>query len=563
MVYIANLRLLTKIILPISVLVVVLCGIVALAVHSLSTLSDLTHDVIDVSAVRKSAMLELKTAINEATIQEKNMILDADPASAAVYQRNLDAAAANAYAAADRLLALADTDARRAFNKSLREKLGSYEASMRRSSALGMAGKTEEAKAVSTGEGRKARLELTTLVEERQKIVDQELAKAGADASERAIEVRDTLLSVAAVSLVLVLSGLVWMVVAMVSRPIARVTTALEALSNGNLDITVEGSDRRDEVGALARALAVFRDGAREQRRLAAETEIENAAKMRRAEALVRLTGGFETTVRTLTGALTGAASNLESTATAMTSVAERTNQRSSMAAAASQQTSANVQTVAAATEELSASVKEIATQVHASRSITDQAVESARLAETRVRGLADGAERIGAIVDLINTIAGQTNLLALNATIEAARAGEAGRGFAVVAAEVKQLADQTARATGEIGTQIAAIRSATNEVVGAIEAFGVIVGRVSETSTVIAAAIEEQDSATAEISRNTQEAARGTEEVTTGVGAVREDAGATGKAAGDVLGAARGLARHSAELESAVENFLTGVRAA
>ena len=258
-----------------------------------------------------------------------------------------------------------------------------------------------------------------------------------------------------------------------------------------------------------------------------------------------------------------GSASKLQNSAHVLASNAEESSRQSTAVAAASEQASTNVQTVAFATEELSSSVLEIGRQVAESTKIAGRAVEQANHSSATMQGLAKAAQRIGDVVELINTIAGQTNLLALNATIEAARAGEAGRGFAVVASEVKALAEQTAKATGEIGQKILAIQAATKESVESIQEIGATIASVNEITTAVAAAVEEQGSATAEIARNVQEAARGTQEVSSNISGVSHAASETGQTATQLLTAAKQLSVQSETLRSQVEGFFATIRAA
>ncbi|HEU4520285.1 MAG TPA: methyl-accepting chemotaxis protein [Microvirga sp.] len=352
-------------------------------------------------------------------------------------------------------------------------------------------------------------------------------------------------------------------ILADVSRPLGRIAHQMGRLASGDLAVAVTDADRSNEIGALARALQVFKDAMIAKQEADREAGREADAKMRRAQRLDEITRAFEGQVEALTRGLAAAASDMEGTARAMTAVADETNGRSVHVASAAAQTSANVQTVASATEELSISIRTIADQVTQSSGVAERALAEARRTNATVGTLAGAAERIGDVVALISTVAGQTNLLALNATIEAARAGEAGRGFAVVASEVKDLAGQTARATEEISAQIAAVQQATRDAVEAIGAIAATIAEVSQISTTVAAAVEEQGAATHEISRNVQEAARGTAQVTASIGDVRRGAGETGQAAAQVLEAARLLTQHSGELGREVEAFLTGVRAA
>ena len=271
----------------------------------------------------------------------------------------------------------------------------------------------------------------------------------------------------------------------------------------------------------------------------------------------------FDAQMKIALEAVGGSALGLQKAANALAANAEQSNRQSTAVAAASEEASTNVQTVASATEELSSSVMEIGRQVSESTRIAGKAVEQANKSSSTVQGLAKAAQRIGDVVELINTIAGQTNLLALNATIEAARAGEAGRGFAVVASEVKALAEQTAKATGEIGQQILAIQEATKESVSSIEAIGATIASVNEIATTVATAVEEQGAATAEIARNVQQAARGTQEVSSNIGGVSQAASETGQTAAELLSAANTLSKQSDTLRSQVEGFFAAIRAA
>ncbi|WP_035693508.1 methyl-accepting chemotaxis protein [Azospirillum halopraeferens] len=348
-----------------------------------------------------------------------------------------------------------------------------------------------------------------------------------------------------------------------VSGPVERLTVSMDALAGGRLDIAVEGQDRRDEIGGMARALQVFKDNAAERVRLEAEQAAERVAREKRTAAMERLIGAFDRSASGVLGAVASASTELSHTAESMAALAEQTNRQASASAAAAEQTSANVQTVASATEEMSASIQEIGRQVARSTEIASKASREAEHTTESVRSLADAAQRIGDVVRLIQDIASQTNLLALNATIEAARAGEAGKGFAVVASEVKALANQTGKATEDIAAQIAAVQTATQGTVAAIEGIGATIGSINEIASTIAAAIEEQNATTGEITRNVQQAARGTEEVSGNVVQVSDAATRTGTAATQVLGASNELSQQAETLRRDVERFLADIRAA
>ncbi|MBX6321392.1 MAG: HAMP domain-containing protein [Rhodospirillaceae bacterium] len=354
-----------------------------------------------------------------------------------------------------------------------------------------------------------------------------------------------------------------WTVFSGVVRPLRRIAGATAALAGGDGTVTVEGTERADEIGALARAVRAVRDNMARTEALEAERARERAAREARAQKVEALMRTFDDTVAAIAGAVSSAADELQATAASMTAIAEETSRQATAAAAASEQASCNVQMVASAAEELSSAAGEIGRQVTRSSAIASQAVAEAERTDALVKGLAAAARKIGAVTALISEIANQTNLLALNATIEAARAGEAGKGFAVVAGEVKSLATQTARATEEISAQIAAMQSATDDTVGAIQSIGATIGRINEIATAIASAVEQQGAATQEIARNVHQAARGTQEVSGNIAGVTQAAGETGAAASQVLSAAGDLSRQAEALHRQVDGFLAALRAA
>jgi methyl-accepting chemotaxis protein len=347
--------------------------------------------------------------------------------------------------------------------------------------------------------------------------------------------------------------------------PLAGLTAGMKQLADGNFGVVLPGLNRKDEVGDMAQAVEGFKVRAAQKAQQEAEARINQdglAAAQRRRE-MFKLADDFESAVGEIVETVSSASSELEASAGTLTSTAERSRQLTTMVAAASEEASANVQSVASSTEEMASSVNEISRQVQESARIAGEAVTQAQKTNDRVGELSKAASRIGAVVELINTIAGQTNLLALNATIEAARAGDAGRGFAVVASEVKALAEQTARATGEISMQISGIQSATDDSVSAIQEIGNTIGRMSEIASTIASAVEQQGAATQEVSRNVQQAAQGTQQVSSNISDVQRGASETGTASSQVLSAAQSLSGDSNRLKAEVSKFLNSVRAA
>jgi methyl-accepting chemotaxis protein len=394
-----------------------------------------------------------------------------------------------------------------------------------------------------------------------------DLNNGGADkAAQRAADsYASALMMLAVILAVAVLMGAAvsFYLVRDVSTGIASIVAPMQALGKGDLSAEIPHQGETTEIGAMADTLQVFKQALIAKKTADEAAAADAEAKIERGRRVDGITRNFESLIGEIVQTVSSASTQLEASARTLSGTAERSQTLTSSVASASGEASANVQSVASATEELSSSVTEISRQVQESARMATGAVGQARTTNDRVSDLSKAASRIGDVVELINTIAGQTNLLALNATIEAARAGEAGRGFAVVASEVKALAEQTAKATGEISQQITGIQGATQESVNAIQAISGTIEKLAEISSAIAAAVEEQGAATQEISRNVQQAARGTQQVSTNISDVQRGAGETGAASAQVLLAAQSLSGDSNRLKLEVGKFLESVRAA
>ena len=397
--------------------------------------------------------------------------------------------------------------------------------------------------------------------------IEEAASAVGEAAAERtrlaAVGAEKLLIAAPAIGIPLGLGIAMLIVLRGVTGPLRRLSGQASRLAEGQLDHLAEGAERGDEVGEIARGLETLRLAAQRARQLEAEVEQARAqAAEDRRTAMLGLADSFESSVGGVIGIVASASTELEQTARQMSVSAKEAGTKAGEAAQGTETASQGVNTVAAAAEELSASISEISRQVSQSATVARQAVEEAKRTDSTVEALAASAARIGEVVRLISDIAGQTNLLALNATIEAARAGEAGKGFAVVAGEVKALASQTAKATEEIGRQIAEMRGATDGAVTAVRGIATTIARIDEIASAIAAAVEEQGAATREISGSVQRAAQGTARVTESVAGVDRAANDTGAAATQVLAAAGELSRQAEGLRTEVGRFLNTVRA-
>ena len=365
-----------------------------------------------------------------------------------------------------------------------------------------------------------------------------------------------------AVALVLLLGT--WIAMKGLVAPIRNLTGTMDTLAAGQLETTVPGTDRSDELGTMARSVETFRLGLVEVERLKAEQEtLKQRAEVEKRAAMNALADSFQSSVGSVVGTLSSASTELTAAAGSMASIAEETSRQATTVASASEQATVNVQTVASAAEELSSSVSEISRQVAQSTQIAGQAMGEVAQTNETVQGLTGSVSRISEVVRLISEIASQTNLLALNATIEAARAGDAGKGFAVVASEVKHLATQTARATEDITGRISEIQSATGQSVAAIDRINKVIQQMNEISLAIASAVEEQGAATQEIARNVAQAADGTQLVSSNILQVTQASAETGTAASQVQASSAEVAQQAEGLKREVDAFLNQVRAA
>lgn len=398
-----------------------------------------------------------------------------------------------------------------------------------------------------------------------------EIIKAGVSDEEKAIvaDVHSIIALSKVINIGLMAIGLLlgilsaWMIGRGIANPVIRMTAIMRTLAGGNTKIEIPGVDRKDEVGQMANTVQVFRDNMIKADELSAEQHEEHEHKAKRQNAVEDYIAQFETSIAAALNMLSQSSTELQATANAMSATADQTQQQATTVVAASEQATGNVQMAAAAADELSSSISEINRQVTQSTDITGKAVDEASSTDAKVQRLADAADKIGDVVELINDIASQTNLLALNATIEAARAGEAGKGFAVVASEVKSLATQTAKATDEISSLILAIQDETRDSVQSIKTIGKTIGDVNHITTTIATAVEQQGAATQEIARNVQQAAAGTSDVAQNISGVQAAASQTGSAANEVLVSADQLTKQAETLRTDVDAFLNNIRSA
>ncbi len=561
--FVCNLKLLHKLALPGLLILAAAIATLVMAFHWMSVFEGNVSAIVDQHAARLEHALTIVAELNEATLTQRDLRLatkvDAAEKLAADYRQKLQ----NVVVKLDALMPLmSEPDDRRLLEDAKGAMTQFLGVGGEQSAQIIEALKTGT-QPPSNGRGRvwRQKVDETLRDIERRARERMQVAKATGIAEGRSAAL--LLVSVSGLAALLGLGMLAWIAIVQVARPLGGIAARMSRLASGDLTIAVEGADRRDEVGALARALIVFKDTATEVERTRADRDGEREQKVERAQTLDRLTQDFETKTDAVARSLSAAAGKLQGAAQSMVGTADGASQQSAAVAAAAEQASANVQTVAAATEELAGSIRQIAQQVAESAAISGRAAEEAKRTDHTVHALADAAQRIGEVVELINSIAAQTNLLALNATIEAARAGEAGKGFAVVAAEVKALAAQTASATGEIAGQVGQIQTATKEAVEVIGGVATTIADVNRIAAAITAAVEQQGAATADIARTVTQAAQGTREVSANVSGLKQAATATRGTAEQVLAAAGELSGQARELTDGLAAFLAGTKAA
>ncbi len=520
----------------------------------------MTSDAVSVNAKRLEISQDLEIEAVNAAVDEKDAILGIGEAQKE-YAAKYGMAIAAANRSADQLAKLGAFEGNGQDPATLKQKIAAYDKAAQEVLKLAVLGDFDNATKLSSGEGYAAR---TALLTEASKGV--ETSRAEMQAAEGAVrrlsgQVITVVFGVAGAAVALSLAILLSTLRLLVTAPLSQMTTALDRLAGGDLTVAVEGAERADEVGSLARSLRAFKDAALARRDLEQARDDEVAGKESRRVALEQHTAQFEMSVGGALGAVSAAARQMRETAELMSATAEQTNSRSTAVSSAAQVASTNVETVAAAAEELTASIREIGRQAGQSRTMASSAVSESEQVDAAMRSLIDATQRIGEVVDLITSIASQTNLLALNATIEAARAGEAGRGFAVVANEVKELATQTSKATGEISSHITLVQQRTDSAVATITHIAQTIEQLNLIAGGIAAAVGQQEAATHEIARNVQQASAAARDVTENIDGVTGATHATGKVATDVLASADQLTGQADKLRREVEKFLLDIK--
>ncbi|GJD32981.1 hypothetical protein PMNALOAF_4262 [Methylobacterium adhaesivum] len=560
-----NTNALLKSIIPILLMTAISSGLIYYAVAKFNDLAKQTRQIVDLQAVRLEKILSIRINVNESAVMTRNIILEMREDQLVGHKVRYDEAVKASLDAADTLIALADSPDRKTTNQTLKGLLKEFFAAIETSNALGLKGDKQAAARLLLTDGAAARAKVRDFVQNRIDRLTAELRQARDNVEQAATTMMMVLIGAAVAGLLGAVALSVLIVVLGITRPLGSLVNVLHRMARGELDTEIPEATRGDEIGAVGKAVEGIK--AMVARKAAEEADLklraDEAAAAARKRTMIELADGFERAVGGIVGLVGNSATELQATAQQMTATAQQTAAQSTSVAAAAEEAANNVNTVAAAAEELGSSVLEISRQVTGSAHLAKAAVGEANQTAHLVQALSQNAARIGDMVGMISGIASQTNLLALNATIEAARAGEAGRGFAVVASEVKALAEQTAKATEEIGRQIGEVQGVTAQ---AVTSIGGITGRIREIDSVatsIAAAVEQQGAATQEIVRNVAQASAGTNEVTGNIAGVAQASEETGTAATQVLSAASELSRQSGSLGSEVARFLATVRAA
>ncbi len=559
----SNLKIIWKIAIPSLVLGVVIAAISAMALITFSGIQETVRDILGNQVVKALTVDEVAYNLNSATTPDREVLLAPTPERRAAAEKDYAQYIQATRDSLNKLMKLQTNPERIAISKDILSKVETFNSLDTKAFAMAKNGQTAEAYELMTGDSAKVYDAATDLMNGLSTQVKEDVKKSEAaiDATISATIWRTSLLVGIGVSIGFGL--LAWVAVTQIARPLGTVTTVLGSVADGNLTVEVHGTRREDEVGTIARAISHLQKQLQAAEAAKAVREREQTERAERAERIALMTRDFDTSIGNMMQVVASNLTQLESTAQAMAANSEQTSRQTVVVASATEEASANVQTVATASEELSASIREIGRQVSQSSQVSQNAADDARRTSETFQVLAENARKIGDVVQLINDIASQTNLLALNATIEAARAGEAGKGFAVVANEVKHLANQTAKATEEIGQQVAGVQASTQEAVSAI---GLILNRIDEINTIngaIAAAVEQQSAATEEIARNVQEAARGTQMVSSNIGNVSHAAAETGAAAKQLFDSATALGHETNSMKSTVDGFLANVRQA
>jgi methyl-accepting chemotaxis protein len=560
--WIANRKLLTKLVIPIALLIAVLITIVVTAFVSFDKM-ERSAATLGINAQRLLHLQKIQANMFLAGNKLRDVIIETTDDEMKFSVGEYEAARNEALKEVDALISLSDSEDRKQKNREITTAINAYDAAAQEVIVPALKNENDAAFALVKEKVKPANMKLQTLVSARVQNNLDAVEASKIATTETAATANSLLTIVAVVGSAISLTLLAWIVLATVVRPIGSITKSMEEIAGGNLNTTIMGAERQDEVGTLARALDTFKQNAIERLRLEDREKAEIATREARQAKIESATRRFDQAIIAALAGIKGDVNQLHSSSQALSSNADQTQRQSTAVSAATEEATTNVETVSSASTELSASIHEISRQVQASASITQEAAREAQDATAKIGGLAEAAQKIGEVVNLINDIASQTNLLALNATIESARAGEAGKGFAVVANEVKHLAGQTAKATDEIGAQIARVQDETKAAVASIVGISSTIDKINELSSAIASAVEEQGAATAEIARNVEQASAGTREVATNISGVAQAATETGQMAQSVYTAANSLMQQSTQLEHEVENFLREVREA